>query len=80
MTHSTTNSKTWQEEEIELLEILAQASKLDNLSKRLDNFKPKDKESESLKIAISVEQSFKSLLKLHLRLRNFVPPNVVKVT
>ena len=46
MTHSTTNSKTWQEEEIELLEILAQASKLDNLSKRLDNFKPKDKESE----------------------------------
>jgi len=53
MTHLTTNSKTWQEEEIELLEILAQASKLDNLSKRLDNFKPKeyserykDKESE----------------------------------
>jgi len=87
MTHSTTNSKTWQEEEIELLEILAQASKLDSLSKRLDNFKPKeyserykDKESEWLKIAKSVEQSFKSLLKLHLRLRNFVPPNVVKVT
>ena len=53
MTHLTTNSKTWQEEEIELLEILAQASKLDSLSKRLDNFKPKeyserykDKESE----------------------------------
>ena len=40
MSRSTTNSKTWQEKETEMLEILSQVSKLDKLSKRLDEFKP----------------------------------------
>ena len=48
MNHSTTNSKTWQEEEIELLELLSKATKLEKLSKRLDNFKPKFKKKDKV--------------------------------
>jgi hypothetical protein len=44
MSRSTTNSKTWQEKETEMLEILSQVSKLDKLSKRLDEFKPEEYE------------------------------------
>lgn len=51
MNHSTTNSKTWQEEEIELLELLSKATKLEKLSKRLDNFKPESKKDETKRLS-----------------------------
>ena len=44
MSRSTTNSKTWQEKETEMFQILSQVSKLDKLSKRLDEFKPEEYE------------------------------------
>lgn len=48
MNHSTTNSKTWQEEEIELLELLSKATKLEKLSKRLNKFKPTFKKKDKV--------------------------------
>ena len=48
MNHSTTNFKTWQEEEIELLELLSKATKLEKLSKRLDKFKPAFKKKDKV--------------------------------
>jgi len=48
MNHSTTNSKTWQEEEIELLELLSKATKLEKLSKRLNKFKPAFKKKDKV--------------------------------
>tara|TARA_X000001382_G_scaffold54206_1_gene36931 strand:+ start:438 stop:596 length:159 start_codon:yes stop_codon:yes gene_type:complete len=42
---STTNSKTWQEKEIEdLLKIVRGAEKLKDLSERLEDFNPKKNE------------------------------------